>query len=102
MRAKTTTDQAVSDESLVESFTANSKSRVEIWTDQHRIVGDLHVPTFGEGAKWRVSDVLNQADRAFVSLSNVTLSTSKGRKLWHGDFLAVNKHSIVLLKALRE
>jgi hypothetical protein len=89
-------------ESLVENFTANSKSRVEIWTDQHRIVGDLHVPTFGEGAKWRVSDVLNQQERAFVALSDVTLSTSKGRKLWYGDFLAVNKRSIILLKALQE
>ncbi len=102
MRAKIKKGRSVRDESLVESFAANSKSRVEIWTEQHRIVGDLHVPTFGEGAKWRVSDVLNQPDRTFLSLSDVSLSTSKGRKLWHGDFLAVNKHSIVLRKALRE
>ena len=100
MRAKT--NRSVNGESLVENFSSSSKSRVEIWTDQHRIVGDLHVPTFGEGAKWRVSDVLNQADRVFVALSDVTLSTSKGRKLWYGDFLAVNKLSIVLLKALKE
>lgn len=90
------------DESLMESFSPSSKSRVEIWTDQHRIVGELHVPTFGQGAKWRVSDVLNQHDRAFVALSDVTLFTGKGRKLWQGNFLAVNKHCIVLLKALRE
>ncbi len=102
MRSKTKPDLVAGNESLVENFAANSRSRVEIWTDQHRIVGDLHGPTFGEGAKWRVSDVLNQADRAFVALSDVTLSTSRGRKLWHGDFLAVNKHSIVLLKALQE
>ncbi len=99
---RTKKDRPESDESLVESFATNSKSRVEIWTDQHRIVGDLHVPTFGEGAKWRVSDVLNQQDRAFLALSDVTLSTNKGRKLWHGNFLAVNKHSVVLLKALQE
>ena len=99
---RTKKDRPESDESLVESFAPNSKSRVEVWTDQHRIVGDLHVPTFGEGAKWRVSDVLNQQDRAFLALSDVTLSTNKGRKLWHGNFLAVNKHSVVLLKALQE
>jgi hypothetical protein len=92
----------VVDESLVESVSGGSKSRVEIWTDQHRIVGDLHVPSFGEGAKWRVSDTLNQRERAFVALSGVTLYAARGRKIWQGDFLAVNKRSIILLKALRE
>jgi hypothetical protein len=98
----TKTERPQEPELLLENFSASSKSRVEIWTEQHRIVGDLHVPAFGEGAKLRVSDVLNQRDRDFLALSNVTLSTKAGRKLWQGHFLAVNKGYIILLKALRE
>jgi hypothetical protein len=86
----------------VEAFGASSTSRVEVWTDRHRIVGDLHVPTFGEGAKWRVSDVLNQREKSFLSLSNVSVYASNGRRIWQGAFLAVNKNSIILLKALKE
>jgi hypothetical protein len=88
--------------SEVEAFGAVSTSRVEVWTDRHRIVGDLHVPTFGEGAKWRVSDVLNQRDKSFLSLSNVSVYASNTKKVWQGAFLAVNKNSIILLKALKE
>lgn len=90
------------DESLVENFGSSSKSRVEIWTDRHRFVGDLHVPALGEGAKLRVSDVLNQRDKAFLPLSDVVIYSNRGRKLWQGDFLALNKGSIILLKALKE
>lgn len=87
----------------VESFGALSTSRVEVWTDRHRIVGDVHVPSFGEGAKGRVSDVLNQRDRSFLSLSDVSVyGTTGSRRIWHGAFLAVNKSSIVLLKSLKE
>jgi hypothetical protein len=99
---RTRTQRSRKAELLLENFSTSSKSRVEIWTDHHRIVGELHVPAFGEGAKLRVSDVLNQRDRVFLALSDVTLSTKAGRKLWHGDFLAVNKGYIILLKALRE
>jgi len=87
---------------LVESFGSTSTSRVEVWTDKHRIVGDLHVPTMGEGAKLRVSDALNQRDRIFIALSDVTIISARGRKIWQGEFLALNKGSIVLLKALKE
>lgn len=96
---KTKTPQDGSD---LECFGCASTALVEIWTDQYRIVGRAHVPSFGEGAKRRISDVLNQREKAFLSLSEVTLRALQGRKLWQGDFLALNKRSIVLLKALEE
>jgi hypothetical protein len=78
------------------------KTRVEIWTDQFVIQGDAHVPRSVRGAKRRLSDLLNEPVRAFLPLTDVTLFSLRRRRLWRGEFLAVNKGSIVMVKALKE
>jgi hypothetical protein len=52
--------------------------------------------------KDRLSDLLNQPGKSFLALTDVTLSSLSKRRLWRGDFLVVNKSSIVLVKILKE
>ena len=54
------------------------------------------------GLKDRLSDLLNHPEKSFLALTNVTLSSLSKRRLWRGDFLVVNKSSIVLVKILKE
>ena len=75
--------------------------RVEIWTEQYRLLGDVSAVISG-GKKGRFSDVLNEPGRPFLALSNVTLSSLDGKDLWGGDFLAVNKAAVVLAKVIVE
>lgn len=90
-----------------------STSRLEIWTDRYRIMGNTHLPTWGSYTK-RASDLLNDEGRPFLALTDVTLSSLDGVEggggaskrgktqnlLWRGDFLLVNKASIVLVKVI--
>ena len=77
----------------------NRKAQVEIWTQRYRIIGKVHVPS--GGYKGRLSDLLNKQDNFFLSLTEVTLSSLDGQDvLWQGEFLVVNKVSIVLVKAI--
>ena len=79
-----------------------NKTKIEVWTDRVLIVGDAHIPHSIRGMKDRLSDLLNQQGKSFLSLTGVTLSSLSKRRLWRGDFLAVNKSSIVLVKILKE
>jgi len=77
-----------------------STSRLEIWTDRYRIIGNAHLPTWGGYTK-RASDFLNDEGKPFLSLTDVTLSSLDGQDpLWRGDFLLVNRASIVLVKVI--
>jgi len=90
-----------------------STSRLEIWTDRYHIVGNAHLPTWGGYTK-RASDFLNEEGKPFLSLTDVTLSSLDGVEgrggaskrgkaqdlLWRGDFLLVNRASIVLVKVI--
>ena len=78
------------------------KTKIEVWTDRVLIVGDAHIPHSIPGMKDRLSDLLNQPGKSFLSLTDVTLSSLSKRRLWRGDFLVVNKSSIVLVKILKE
>jgi hypothetical protein len=68
--------------------------RVLIETERHRIAGTLTLAR--DGYRSRVSDVLNTADRDFLSLTDVTLEVvgHEGNGTQH-DFMAVSRHHIV-------
>jgi len=77
-------------------------AKVDIWTERYRIHGSLHISQT-DGYKGRLSDLLNKHDTTFLSLSDVTLcSLITGDVEWRGEFLAVNKSSIVLVQAVSE
>ena len=83
---------------------AKAKSKiaeVEVWTEQHRIVGKVHITT-KEGYRGRLSDLLNQPELPFLSLTDVSVYKLDGDLLWQARFLAVNKSAVVLVKALVE
>ena len=77
---------------------------VEIWTDKYRIKGQVFIPLADLGAyKGRLSDYLNDHERTFIPVTHVTLGLLNGNEvIWDGRFLAVNKSSIALVRALRE
>ncbi len=72
---------------------------VEVWTERYIISGSVHIPTIIKGVEVRVSDFLSLPARQFVALTDVTLSSVDGQRLWQGDFLSINKNSIVLFKS---
>ncbi len=72
--------------------------RVEFWTERYRITGKIYTPV-GAGHSWRFSDILNKADRSFIPVCDVTVFSLETKDVvWRGDFLAINKVSIVLAK----
>jgi hypothetical protein len=77
-------------------------AQVEIWTERYRIQGSLHIPQKGS-YKGRLSDLLNKQDTPFLAVTDVTLcSLIASDVVWRGEFLAVNKSSIVLVQAVKE
>ena len=86
----------------LEDVEPGEKTKIEVWTDRVLIVGDAHIPNSIRGVRDRLSDLLNQPGKSFLALTDVTLSSLSKRRLWRGDFLAVNKASIVLVKILKE
>jgi hypothetical protein len=85
-----------------EDVEQGGKTKIEVWTDRVLLVGDAHIPHSIRGVKDRLSDLLNHPGKPFLSLTDVTISSLSNRRLWRGDFLAVNKASIVLVKILKE
>jgi hypothetical protein len=85
-----------------EDVELGEKTKIEVWTDRVLIVGDAHIPHTIRGVKDRLSDLLNHPGKSFLALTDVTLSSLNKRRLWRGDFLVVNKSSIVLVKILKE
>ena len=86
----------------LEDVESGDKTRVEIWTDHLLIVGDAHVPHSIRGTKSRLSDLLNQPGKPFLPLTDVTLCSPNKKRLWRGEFLVLNKASIVLVKVIKE
>ena len=86
----------------LEDVELGEKTKIEVWTDRVLIVGDAHIPHSIRGVKDRLSDLLNQPRKPFLALTNVTISSLSKRRLWRGDFLVVNKSSILLVKILKE
>lgn len=86
---------------MQEALVKSRIARVEIWTDRYRLVGNIHIPV--TGYKARLSDVLNEEKRPFLALTDVSLYTlNGGEPLWRGGFLALNKASVILVKAIAE
>jgi len=86
----------------LEDVELGEKTQIEVWTDRVLLVGEAHIPHSIRGMKDRLSDLLNQPGKPFLALTDVTISSVSKRRLWRGDFLAVNKASIVLVKILKE
>jgi len=86
----------------IEERELGEKTRVEVWTDRFLVAGDVHAPHSIRGTRDRLSDLLNQPGKPFLSLTDVMLYSLGKRRLWRGEFLLVNKSSIVLVKALKE
>ena len=86
----------------LEDVELGEKTKIEVWTDRVLLVGDAHIPHTIRGVKDRLSDLLNQPGKPFLSLTDVTISSLSKRRLWRGDFLVVNKASIALVKILKE
>ena len=75
--------------------------RILIETDRHRIAGTLSLAR--DGYRSRVSDLLNAAERDFISLTDVTLETlgHEGTGTVH-VFMAVSRRHIVFAIPLGE
>ena len=86
----------------LEDVELGEKTKIEVWTDRVLIVGDAHIPHSIRGVKDRLSDLLNQPGKVFLSLTDVVLYSVSKRRIWQGEFLVVNKTSIVLVKILKE
>ena len=86
----------------LEDVELGERTKIEVWTDRVLLVGDAHIPHTIRGVKDRLSDLLNQPGKPFLSLTDVTISSLSKRRLWRGDFLVVNKASIALVKILKE
>jgi hypothetical protein len=80
------------------------KVEVEVWTDRLRITGNMFIPGSHEAAyNSRLSDFLNDGEKTFIPLTHVTVGYIGGSEvLWTGEFLAVNKNQISLIRAIKE
>jgi hypothetical protein len=69
--------------------------RIVLETDQHRIIGDLHLPR--EGYRSRLSDYLNRGDDQFVPLANAEIRSHNGDgRVEERGFLAVARSHVTL------
>jgi hypothetical protein len=70
------------------------KERVFVQTHRHRIAGTITLPR--DGYRSRVSDLLNAAERDFISLTDCTveLMDHDGPGTQH-DFIAISRKHIV-------
>jgi hypothetical protein len=69
------------------------RERIRLETARHRIEGDLTLAR--EGYRSRVSDVLNAAERDFLTLTDVEIEPLDGGSIEHHPFLAVARRHIV-------
>lgn len=68
------------------------KVQVTIFTEHHRIDGEVHVQPSG-----RLSDFFNLSDKPFIPLTNATVyKISDGTVVSKVEFLTINKNSISL------
>ena len=78
---------------------------VEILTDTYKIRGMVFVPLAGKGgyAPSRLSDLLNKAEIQFLALTDVKAEalTDPSEK-WDAPFIAVNKNSVTMVRAIKE
>jgi hypothetical protein len=71
------------------------RERIWLETARHRIEGDLTLAR--DGYRSRVSDVLNAAERDFLTLTDVEIEPLDGGSIEHHPFLAVARRHIVFV-----
>jgi uncharacterized protein DUF6812 len=71
------------------------RERIRLETTRHRIEGELTLAL--EGYRSRVSDVLNAAERDFLTLTDVEIEPLDGGAIEHHPFLAVARRHIVFV-----
>lgn len=77
--------------------TDERRERIRLETSRHRIEGSILVAT--DGYRSRVSDVLNAAERDFLTLTDATLQPLDGGAAERHEFLAVARGHIVYVVA---
>jgi hypothetical protein len=73
------------------------RERIRLETPRHRIEGLIVLAA--DGYRSRVSDVLNAAERDFLTLTDVTLQPLDGGPAERHDFLAVARAHVVYVVA---
>jgi hypothetical protein len=73
------------------------RERIRLETTRHRIEGELTLAR--DGYRSRVSDVLNAAERDFLTLTDVEVEPLDGGAIEHHPFLAVARRHIVFVVA---
>jgi hypothetical protein len=76
------------------------KERVRIETERLRIEGVLTLAR--DGYRSRVSDVLNAAERDFITLTDVTITPLEGGPVELHPFLSLARRHIVFAVAVNE
>jgi hypothetical protein len=71
--------------------------RIRIETERHRIEGDITLAK--EGYRSRVSDVLNAAERDFITLTDVTVAPLDGGPMELHAYLSIARRHIVFAVA---
>jgi hypothetical protein len=73
------------------------QERIRIETERHRIEGALTLAR--EGFRSRVSDVLNAAERDFITLTDVTVALHEGGAVELHPYLTIARRHIVFAVA---
>ena len=76
------------------------KERVRIETEHHRIEGALTLAR--DGFRSRVSDVLNAAERDFITLTDVTVAPREGGPVELHPYLSIARRHIIFAVAAPE
>lgn len=76
------------------------RARIRLETPRHRVEGMIVLAS--DGYRSRVSDVLNAAERDFLTLTDATLQPLAGGPIEQHDFLAVARTHVVYVVAADE
>ena len=76
------------------------QERIRIETERHRIEGALTLPR--DGYRSRVSDLLNAAERDFITLTEVTVAPLEGGPIELHPYLSLARRHIVFAVAAPE
>jgi hypothetical protein len=87
----------MSEEPKGPATTEHRQERVRIETERHRIEGDITLAK--EGYRSRVSDVLNAAERDFITLTDVTVAPLDGGPMELHAYLSIARRHIVFAVA---
>ncbi len=90
----------MSEEQRVAADVEHRQERVRIETERHRIEGVLTLAR--DGYRSRVSDVLNAAERDFITLTEVTVSPLEGGPIELHPYLSLARRHIVFAVAVPE